>query len=223
MRAFFTKIIASLVLTTGLLVPACACARVLPVALVMQEAPEWCFAASSEMILQYLGYPNARPAANYQCGIVAAQGGICSINCSVCLDGGRTTQRVAAIIRMYADLAYRMTGYTNPGVRINTVGILSSRQIINEIDHERPVLAGISPGQIPYPSGLGISQHAVVIVGYEGTPESLNVIINDPYPYPPIRDPYVLNGAFKIQQGQYSIPLKIFVGKFNYRSSITFR
>jgi hypothetical protein len=189
----------------------------------MQEAPEWCFAASAEMILRYLEYPNVNADGNYQCGIVGAQGGICSIKCGVCLDGGRTTQRVAEIMQMYADFAYRVTGYQNPKVRINVVGILSSRQIVSQIDQQGPILAGISPGQIQYPAGLGISQHAVVIVGYEGTPESLNVVINDPYPYPPTSDPYVLNSAFKMQQGQYSIPLRIFVAKFNYRNSVTFR
>jgi Peptidase_C39 like family len=223
MRTFLTKLIATLCLTTGLLVPACASATVLPVPVIIQEAPEWCFAASAEMIFRYLGYPNANAAGNYQCGIVGAQGGICSIKCDVCLDGGRTTQRVAEIMQMYADFAYRVTGYANPGVRINVFGILSSRQIISQIDQRGPILAGISPGQIRYPAGLGISQHAVVIVGYEGTPESLNVVINDPYPYPPTSDPYVLNSAFKMQQGQYSIPLRIFVGKFNYRNSVTFR
>jgi hypothetical protein len=189
----------------------------------MQETPEWSFAASSAMILQYLGYPNANSAGNYQCGIVSAQGGICSMNCSACLDGGRTTQRVAGIIQMYADLVYRTMDYTNPRVHLNVVGILSSRQIIGQIDQEGPILAGIDPRHIPYPADLGVSQHEVVIVGYEGTPDNLNVVINDPYPYPPTRDPYVLSSAFKIQQGQYSVPLRIFVGIFNYRNSLTFR
>ena len=223
MRTFLTKMIAALLLPTGLLVPAFAGATVLPVPVIMQEAPEWGFAASAEMVFRYLGYPNVNAAGNYQCGIVGAQGGICSIQCGVCLDGGRTTQRVAEIMQMYSDFAYRVTGYANPEVRINVGGILSSRQMIGQIDMKGPILVGISPGQIRYPAGLGISQHTVVIVGYEGTPESLNVVINDPYPYPPTSDPYVLNSAFKMQQGQYSIPLRIFVGKFNYRNSVTFR
>jgi hypothetical protein len=222
MNVFLRKIVAPLVFSIGLL-PAYANARVLPIAVIMQGAPEWSFAASSAMILQYLGYPKANSADNYQCGIVSAQGGICSMNCSACLDGGRTTQRVAGTIQMYADFVHRVTGYMNPHVHLNVVGILSSQQIISQIDQEGPILAGINPGHIPYPAELGISQHAVVIVGYEGTPENLNVVINDPYPYPPTRDPYVLSSAFKIQQGQYSIPHRILVGIFNYRNSLTFR
>jgi hypothetical protein len=222
MKVLLSKIFAPLAFFIGLL-PAYVSAKVLPVAVIIQEVPEWSFAASSAMILQYLGYPNANATGNYQCGIVGAQGGICSINCSACLDGGGTTQRVAGIMQMYVDFVHRAMGYMNPRVHLNLAGILSSQQIISQIDQQGPILAGISPDHIPYPANLGISQHAVVIVGYEGTPENLNVVINDPYLYSPSRDPYVLSSAFKIQQGQYSIPHRIFVGIFNYRNSITFR
>src|SRR5258708_324800 len=198
-------------------------AAVLEIEPVAQQTPEWCFAASSAMILQYLGYPNLNIAGDYQCGVVGAQGGYCAGNCAACLQSGGTMQRIALIVRSYATAAYQLTGYQNPTVNLREFGILQPAQIIDQIDRDGPILAGISPTSVPYPPGTGFSQHAVVIVGYEGDASNFYVILNDPYPYLPDADPYVATGNAKLQPGQYRVPLGAFVGIFHYGDSLTFR
>jgi hypothetical protein len=216
------KFVTSVLVLVVILVSGRANSTVLSIPPIAQQAPEWCFAASSAMILNYLGYPNLNLAGDYQCGVVGAQGGSCAAFCGTCLDGGGTMPRVALIIRSYQIAAMQMVGYENPTVNLRESGILSPGQIINQIDNNGPILAGISPGQVPYPPGFGVSQHAIVIVGYIGGPSNLNVVINDPYPYPTLADPYVASGAVKLQPGQYSVPFTIFVGVFHYGNSLTF-
>jgi len=197
-------------------------ASVLPVPVVLQQAPEWCFAASSAMIFQYLGYPNLNPAGDFQCGVVAAQGGPCLQNCAACLNGGGTMQRIAVIMQSYATMAAQFTGFQNPTVHLNEEGILSPPQIIDQINRQGPIMAGISPGQIPYPPGSGVSMHAVVIVGYDGDSTNFSVIINDPYPYP-MPSPYMTAGGTLLRPGQYRVPLPVFINVFHYGNSLTFR
>jgi hypothetical protein len=203
-------------------IPARTLAAILPIQPIAQQTPEWCFAASATMIFQHFGYPNLNQAGNFQCGVVAAQGGPCMINCFACPTAGGTMQRVGMIMQSYAMIAQQTTGYFNSSVHMQMFGILSPAQIAGQIDNGAPIMAGISPGQIPYPPGLGVSQHAVVIVGYETNGTAFNVVINDPYPYPGVA-PYVQAGGMQLQPGQYAVPYPIFVGVFHYGNSLTFR
>jgi hypothetical protein len=189
---------------------------------IAQQTPEWCWAAASEMVLSYYNVPNLNPAGNFQCGIVGAQGGMCSVNCAMCLNGGGTTQRIAAVIQIYLNAAKTMADFDNDDLRVRTMGILSPQHIIDIIDDDAPIIAGISPNSIPFPPGMGFSQHAVVIVGYEGDHSNLRIIINDPYPYPPNAVPYLQIGGQMLQPGQYRLPYQYFVAMFHYGNSITF-
>jgi len=189
---------------------------------IAQQTPEWCWAAAAEMVLSHYGFPNLNPGGNFQCGVVGAQGGPCAMNCGFCLGAGGTTQRIAVVIATYARVAAAVTGFESDGFHPKARGIMSPGQIIAAIDDDAPVLAGITPSGVPYPPGSGFSQHAVVIVGYEGDESALDVIINDPYPYPPSMIPYVHAGAQMLQPGQYRVPYPMFVGVFHYGNSITF-
>jgi hypothetical protein len=189
---------------------------------IAQQAPEWCWAAAAQMVLTHYRFPNLNQVGNYQCGVVGAQGGMCAANCALCLGAGGTTQRIAAVLVNYAQVATAMTGFQGEGFHPRTGGIMSPGQIIADIDNGAPILAGITPTGIPYPPGLGFSQHAVVIVGYEGDEENLAVIINDPYPYSPPLIPYLLAGGQMLQPGQYQLSYRTFVQVFHYGNSIRF-
>lgn len=203
--------------------PERADAAVLPISPVAQQTPEWCFAASAAMIFEYLGYPNLNQFGNYQCAVVAAQGGACMANCGMCLNAGGTMQHVALIMQSYATMAQRLVGYQNPSVILQFRGILPPAEIAHQIDNDGPILAGISPGQIPFPPGFGVSQHAVVVVGYESHPNGFDVILNDPFPYPGMGNPYLAAGGVMLEPGQYRIAFQTFVGVFHYGNSLTFR
>jgi peptidase C39-like protein len=223
MPAFVRRFVAATFACIFLLISYGANSAMLGISPVAQQTPEWCWAASAQMVFQHFGFPNLNPAGNYQCGVVAAQGGPCIANCGFCLNAGGTTYRVAAVMQMYAVFAQQMTGFQSPNFRPQTSGILSPHQIISQIDNGGPIIAGITPSGVPYPPGLGFSQHAVVIVGYTGNAGNFNVIINDPYPYPPMAIPYVNAGGTMISYGQYVVPYALFTSVFRYGNSIVFR
>jgi hypothetical protein len=134
---------------------------------VVQQAPGWCWAAAAQMVLAHYGFPNLNPNGNYQCGVVSAQGGSCSANCGFCLNPAGSNQRVAAVIQAYAQSAAQARGFASPNFQPRLYGILPPQEIIRAVDNNAPILAGISPTLL-IPPGLGLSQHAVVIVGYSG-------------------------------------------------------
>jgi hypothetical protein len=93
--------------------------------------------------------------------------------------------------------------------------------VMTEIDAGRPILAGISPGGYAFPD---ISQHAVVIVGYDNTGASPALIVNDPFPYDAyftqLPNPYLGAGGTERQPGQYYIPYSSFISNLVWANSI---
>ena len=188
---------------------------------VVQQAPGWCWAAAAQMVLAHYGFPNLNPNGNYQCGVVSAQGGSCSANCGFCLNPAGSNQRVAAVIQAYAQSAAQARGFASPNFQPRLYGILPPQEIIRAVDNNAPILAGISPTLL-IPPGLGLSQHAVVIVGYSGGPSNLEVLVNDPFPYPPGYEPYSRVGGRFVRSGQYRVPYASFINLLRYGNSIVF-
>jgi hypothetical protein len=211
----------SLVLLSVFLYPSQLSAKILDVSPVAQQRPELCWAASAEMILSYYGVPNLNPVGDYQCAVIAAQGSPCNINCGIpiCLAGGGTAQRITAVLRQYVLWASQISR-SSIRLKIRNRGILSPREISSSIDNGSPILAGISP-QMPFPPGLGVSQHAVVIIGYENTSRGFEVVFNDPSPYATV-PPYLEVGGRALQFGQFQLSYNTFIQVFNYGNSITF-
>jgi hypothetical protein len=210
-----------LVLSSIFLCASQLCAKMLHVPPVAQQRAELCWAAAAEMILSYYGVPNLNPVGNYQCAIVAAQGSPCNIYCGMpmCLAGGGTAQRIAAVLRQYVLWASQISR-SSARLKIHNRGILSPQEISSSIDNGSPILAGISP-QMPLPPGLGLSQHAVVIIGYENTSRGFEVVFNDPSPYPTFPT-YLEVGGRALQAGQFQLSYNAFIQVFNYGNSITF-
>lgn len=211
---------ASLLIWTVIATPAQA--TNLNIAPVAQQESQWCWAASAGMVLRHLGVPNLDPTGNYQCGVVSAQGGFCFGNCRACSQPGGTTQRIAAVIRSYLAFAGRMTGYRNSAIVVQSRGIMTPAEIAAHIDHGTPIIAGISPNGVGFPSGYGISEHVVVIEGYNGNvaARKFKLLVNDPMP--PNRAWWLWLGADELRPGQYQIRYSTFVGHMLYRNSITF-
>jgi uncharacterized protein YvpB len=111
-------------------------------------------------------------------------------------------------------------GYYFPDVDYSLSGRLSFGDITENIDDGNPMIAGISP------SGMGrfypptMSEHAIVIVGYDD--EAGTVIVNDPYPYPPGADHYTRTGGRMLRRGQYEISYPAFVQVLGYKDTIEF-
>jgi hypothetical protein len=150
---------------------------------VQQNTPEWCWLAVGEMVFRHYGVPNLNPAGIYQCGVVGVMvGGPCAADCRYCAN--MPAYNVVNIRRMITEYPGVARNYLRDrripqlDARI-AARALTAGEIREEIDADRPIIAGISPTG----SGRGSPQHAVLIVGYSGDRDGIELTVNDPYPY----------------------------------------
>jgi hypothetical protein len=202
--------------------------RVLSIQPIAQEETDWCYAASAQMIFIYYGLPSVN-SANYQCGVVAVfnayvypQYPQCAGDCTLCAQvGGGLLDTIQQLIDQYGVIANQ--GGFQSRVLTSTEAFypLDMQTIIDEISAGRPILAGITPGGYPYPD---VSQHAVVIVGFDTTGASPLLIVNDPFPYDAffgqVPNPYSAFGGTERQPGQYAISYSSFVGQMVWANTI---
>jgi hypothetical protein len=87
-----------------------------------------------------------------------------------------------------------------------------------EINAGRPIAAGISPGMGFLPPG--VSEHAVLIVGYNNVSNA--VIVNDPFPYQSqgLQPSYLQYGGSQIKPGQFSVPYAALVGPIKWANTV---
>lgn len=188
---------------------------------IAQQTHVWCWAASAEMVFRHYGLPSINPFGNYQCGIVAAYfQGACIYDCTLCIAPIATLTELQRVVDGYG-LVAQQVGYASPVLTsVAAFRALTLSELAAEIDAGRPIIAGISAGGFPYPN---VSQHAIVIVGYDWTGPQPMVIVNDPFPYDAVagaQNPYYAVGAQQIQPGQYLISYATLTGPMVWANSI---
>lgn len=196
----------------------------LPISASVQQTPVWCWAAVGEMTLRYFGVPNLSPVGNYQCAVVAALGGVCFNSCAACVTTVSGTPQLAQVMEAYQSFAFQFGFDGFQTFDAIPTGRLSPDEIIDEIDEDLPVLAGISPSGMGeyYPPGM--SEHVTLIVGYEVQGNVLWLKVNDPMPYGMFGyDPYIIAGAQPSGLGSYWIPYTTYVQRLGYKDSIIVR
>src|SRR5262249_37309725 len=143
----------------------------------------------------------------YQCGIAAAVfGGSCRMDCRLCNVGSGPVQTLRNMIVYYPQFVRDVARLASSNLSADVVlDKLSEDDVKDEIDGGRPIVAGISPHSGLLPPGL--SEHAVLIIGYEERDDDLYLIVNDPFPYELVRmrDPYTSNGGSRLTAGRYRI------------------
>jgi hypothetical protein len=203
--------------------PTAALLNVVPIA---QQTQLWCWAASAEMLFRYYSMPNLNPFFDYQCGVVGVYyylvGGPahpCVSNCYLCQTGAGTLTEVQRIVNGYGDVAHS-GGFASRDLRSRIqFSALTLQQLAKELDEGRPVLAGISPQGITLPN---ISQHAVILVGYDTGGPAPVVYVNDPFPYMAFfqQDPYTMHGGGFIAPGRYVIRYDALVSLLRWGNSL---
>ena len=189
--------------------------RSLPIAPIAQQTEVWCWAASAEMVFRHFGLPQLNPAGNYQCGIVAAYYGpnsACWFNCFACVSAIGPISNAQILINGYGQVARQ---FTTSRVLTSTLVFsgLTFNDTAREIDEGRPIIAGISPSGYSYPN---LSQHLVVVVGYQNQGGIQAILVNDPFPYeafPASPNPYFLAGATRPRPGQYLVPYAAMINR----------
>ena len=199
---------------------------------VMQKTSSWCWLATGEMVFEYYDIPANDPS-DFQCGEAKGEGAVftgrpgpfaftgpCWDSCYACAQRGAGTVRgLYNLITQYPQIVAVTAGnHRRLAARISASPLSMSR-LRSEIDANRPVIAGISPGIAGY-LPPGVSEHAVLIIGYDLN--SSSVIINDPFPY---RDAgmtpmYVQAGGAELQEGQYRVSYSALVGPIRWANAV---
>lgn len=207
--------------------------KLLPIRPVIQQTATWCWLATGEMIFRYYGVPANHPT-NFQCGEARFQGatltgnpaipvmGPCWANCQPC--AGQSAGSVQGILNMLTQYPAAMRLVTgNPASVVlqqpQATGRVSAAVIRTEIDAGRPMVAGITPGGPALPPGL--SEHAVLIVGY--SQGGGVIVVNDPFPYQYVGmiPPYLgAGGASTGIPGQFSLSLAAFASPMNWNTTV---
>jgi hypothetical protein len=127
------------------------------------------------------------------------------------------------MLEEYPKKVRQYTGSSNADVRVDYANnALSASAIVDQIDNDRPIVAGISPSNPPGGLNLG-SQHVALIVGYENNGDTL--IVNDPYPFDQVgwNNPYLRAGGQRTIPNQYSISRTSFQQNLNWGESFKVR
>lgn len=218
-----------------LIEPLWAQQHVLNIKPVFQTTAVYCWLATGEMVFNYYGIPENIPdSGSYQCGeargIGAVQTGLlsgshsfagsCWNNCwqPQCVTGAGSLQGIYNLVVQYPQIVALTNGNTKFFPHPKEVAYpLTPNQVKSEIDNGRPIIAGISPGVQYLPPG--VSEHAVLIVGYANGGNTL--IVNDPYPYPAMQLPsYVQFGGQRLIPGRFEVSWQAMVHPIAWRNTI---
>jgi hypothetical protein len=190
---------------------------------VFQERPTWCWAAVGEMVFKYYYVPAAHRT-NYQCGI--AQGRKLCIGIPNCNDCDLPAGDEVTLITMLEQYPVTASQGGTAGPIALTVqfkdGTLSDAEVKDELDHGRPIIAGVSPKGFKVDD---MSQHMALIVGYDDSSGDLVLTVNDPFPFEDDRFmwigiPYPSTKVSRANDGQYEIRLEKFRSKLKWTKTM---
>lgn len=185
-------------------VPSGTRAARLPIEPVRQQTLVWCWLAVGEMIFRHYGVRNVNPAGNFQCGIIgliSGPGSVCDRECGRCVMPSGSNYGTLAMLTNYARLAGGRT------FRYAETRVLPPAAVVRELDAGRPVMAGISYTRRIFDAD---AEHVVLVVGYELRDGRLDLLVNDPYPYPPGQNPFLRSGGVTVRPYQYRIAYEDF-------------
>lgn len=193
----------------------------------MQQTPVWCWLAVGEMVFEHYGVPNINPAGIYQCGVIGGIAGPaspCWRDCRLCIVPAGSMAAIQNMLRTYPLVARQLSGDTSitPIASEAKSRQLFENEIKEEIDNDRPIIAGINPTGFAFP---GVSQHVALIVGYEENDGDLVLTINDPFPFDlgsfsGLRNPYIAAGGQSFGDGSYEIEYGDFRRNLRWNTSI---
>lgn len=165
-----------------------------------ETSPGQAWASIAEMMMVYYDVPNTGPG-DMQCSLAYFLTG--TPNCYKAQDESEFNA-VSRVVKGYPQFAHESFGEIPIAMRWEAAKTITPQDIIQEIKFERPVLVQIEPA--PNEGEAKAEKRAVLIVGFDGGPDNLQLIINDPKVYPATQNPYLeFGGKVRDQSGQYQI------------------
>jgi hypothetical protein len=127
-------------------------------------------------------------------------------------------QAAQKIISDYTPYAYKFFDENPHDMRFQQGKVLPPDELIHELEFERPILVAIEPPKMA--DGDKDTKEVALIVGYQGTADNLQLIVNDPRAYSVGSDPYVDAGGKVLDTGQYLINYSDFVKEMRWTVSL---
>lgn len=215
------KKLTNAILLTSALVAVNSHAAVLNIPRIEQQTSNWCWLATSEMVLKYHKACSVDGDNNYQTSIMRYMGSsgyaydICVSNPYACSYGAGTMLAFKITIDEYSSVSTKRCG-SKLKTSIHDSSV-SRAKIKTEIDNKRPIIAGINPSlrgvHGPAP------EHVVVIIGYKLLKGKMYLYINDPYSYTGF-NPYMYLELKSVKDGVYVVPYDKFVHSLGWQSTV---
>ena len=178
-------------------------------------APGQAWATVAEMMMVYYDVPNTGPG-EMQCSLAFFLTG--AQNCYKAPEESEFSA-VSRVVKGYSQFAHESFGEIPVAMRWEEAKTITPQDIVQEIKFERPVLVQIEPA--PNEGETKAEKRAVLIVGIDGGPENLQLIINDPKVYQPTQNPYLeFGGRIRDNSGQYQIGYADFLSFLKWSATL---
>lgn len=214
---------ASLLMASAILPAAARADGLLDIDPIQQSQPGWSWGAVGEMVMRYYRVPNTSPTDDYQCGLANFLAG--KQDAQDCAEPGKigAYQATLKIVSSYEPYAYKFFKETPSAedpviMRYEQTKVLPADELIHEIEFERPIIVAIEPPRVN--DTEKDTKQVALIVGYKGSADDLQVIVNTPEAYEVGADPYIDAGATALDTGQYQIGYKEFIKEMRWTSTI---
>ena len=178
-------------------------------------APGQAWATVAEMMMVYYDVPNTGPG-EMQCSLAFFLTG--AQNCYKAPEESEFSA-VSRVVKGYSQFAHESFGEIPVAMRWEEAKTITPQDIVQEIKFERPVLVQIEPA--PNEGETKAEKRAVLIVGFDGGPENLQLIINDPKVNQPTQNPYLeFGGRIRDNSGQYQIGYADFLSFLKWSATL---
>ncbi|HVM84732.1 MAG TPA: hypothetical protein VMW18_12650 [Candidatus Binatia bacterium] len=183
---------------------------------IAEKEAGWSWAAVGQMIMDFYNVPPLYGADNWQCSLADFLTGVQACQAPKGTSGEAATLK---LLQGYSPFAYKFFGEDPVVMRYQQHGVLSPIDAIHEIRFERPFVAIVQPPKMTDSDKGG--KDVVLVIGYDGGPDDLKLIVNDPRQYQVGADPYADAGAQKLDvNGEYEIGYKDFVQQMKWTGTI---
>lgn len=185
---------------------------------IMESQPGRSWAAVGEMVMRYYSVPDTGPNDDYQCGLANfLTGQRMSEDCAAPakLSAFQAAQK---IISDYQPYAYKFFDESPRDMRFQQGKVLPPDELIHELEFERPIMVAVEPPKMNDTDKD--TKEVALIVGYQGTADDLQIIVNDPRPYDVGANPYIDAGGKQLDTGQFQIGYKDFLKEMRWTISL---
>jgi hypothetical protein len=182
---------------------------------IQESKPGWSWAAVGQMVMDFYNVPPLYGADNWQCSLADFLTGVQACEAPKL----SAEQATLKLVQGYAPFAYKFFGEDPVVMRYQQHKVLSPIDAIHEIRFERPFIAVVQPPKTGTEDKGG--KDVVLVIGYEGSPTDLRLIVNDPRPYQVGSNPYTDVGAQQLDvNGEYSVGYNDFVQQMKWTGTI---